>query len=122
MTSYLNGISTERMKLVLKMNEQIDLFSNIIPKFKINKPIRLIETFAGIGSQAKALENLGANFEHWKVIEFDQHAVDSYNAVYGTNFETKDITKVHANELDIRERERDIVIFLRILFHAKTLA
>lgn len=88
------------------MNEQIDLFSNIIPKFKINKPIRLIETFAGIGSQAKALENLGANFEHWKVIEFDQHAVDSYNAVHGTNFETKDITKVHANELDIRERER----------------
>ena len=49
--------------------EQIDLFSYTMPKFKIDKPIRLIELFAGIGSQAKALKNLGANFEHWKVIE-----------------------------------------------------
>ena len=28
-------------------------------KLKIDKPIRLIELFAGIGSQAKALERLG---------------------------------------------------------------
>lgn len=41
------------------MNEQIDLFSYSMPRFKIDKPIRLIELFAGIGSQAKALENLG---------------------------------------------------------------
>ena len=28
-------------------------------QIKINKPIRLIELFAGIGAQAKALKNLG---------------------------------------------------------------
>ena len=35
------------------------------------KKIRLIELFAGIGSQAKALKNIGADFEHYKVVEFD---------------------------------------------------
>lgn len=66
-----------------------------------NKPIRLIELFAGIGSQAKALENLGVDFEHWRVCEFDKHAINSYNAVHGTNFTTSDITKLTANDLSI---------------------
>lgn len=87
------------------MNQQIDLFSFSSPKFKIDKPIRLIELFAGIGSQAKALERLGANFEHYGVIEFDKYAIASYNAVHGTNFETQDITMVHASDLKIVERE-----------------
>lgn len=59
-----------------------------------------------VGSQAKALENLNVPFEHHFVCEFDQHAIDSYNAIHHTNFETSDITKVHANELNITERER----------------
>lgn len=87
------------------MQENINLFSYITPKYKIDKPIRLIELFAGIGSQAKALKNLGANFEHWKCIKWDKYAMASYNAVHGTNFETSDITKVHANELEITERD-----------------
>lgn len=87
------------------MIEEFDLFSYVKPKFKIDKPIRLIETFAGIGSQAKALKNLGANFEHWKVIEFEQHAIDSYNAIHNTNFATQDITQTHATDLEIVERE-----------------
>ena len=61
---------------------------------KTNKKIRLIELFAGVGSQAMALRNIGADFEHYRVIEFDQHAIDSYNAIHGTNFETRDITQV----------------------------
>lgn len=85
--------------------EQFDLFSYSMPRFKIDKPIRLIELFAGIGSQAKALKNLGVNFEHWKVIEFDQKAINSYNAVHSTNFTAQDITQTHANDLDLRERE-----------------
>jgi len=87
------------------MQENINLFSYILPKYKITKPIRLIELFAGIGSQAKALKNLGANFEHYKAIEIDKYAMASYNAVHGTNFETSDITKVKAEDLEIAERE-----------------
>ena len=33
----------------------------------INKPIRPIELFAGVGSQAQALKNLGVPFEHNEV-------------------------------------------------------
>jgi site-specific DNA-cytosine methylase len=43
--------------------EQTSLFSGT-QRFVIDKPIRLIELFAGIGSQAKALRNIGADFEH----------------------------------------------------------
>lgn len=87
------------------MDEQLDLFSLSLPKFKIDKPIRLIELFAGIGSQAKALENLGADFTRWRVVEWDRFAMASYNAVHGTSFETSDITKIHADDLGIAERE-----------------
>ena len=66
---------------------------------KITKPIRLIELFAGIGAQAKALENLGVPFEHYRICEWDKYAVASYNAIHGTYFLTSDITKIHADDL-----------------------
>lgn len=74
--------------------------------FKIDKPIRLIELFAGIGSQAKALKNIGANFEHYRICEFDKYAVQSYNAVYGTDFKTSDITKITAGDLGIIDTDK----------------
>ena len=86
--------------------EEFSLFEYSSPRFKIDKPIRLIETFAGIGSQAKALQNLGANFAHHKVIEIDKYCIASYNAIHGTNFEPQDITKVHAADLEITDRDR----------------
>ena len=92
--------------------EQMNLFEVLYEKYKITKPIRLIELFGGIGSQAKALENLREQgklpmgFEHYRLVEFDKYPVASYNAVHGTNFEPTDITKIHASDLGIRERER----------------
>lgn len=82
------------------MGLQRSIFDGVIP-LKITKLIRLIELFAGIGAQAKALENLGVNFEHYRICEFDKYAVASYNAVHGTNFATSDITKIHAADLGI---------------------
>jgi DNA (cytosine-5)-methyltransferase 1 len=58
------------------------------------KPLRLIELFAGYGSQALALENLGVEFEHYLAVEFDKYAIASYNALHGTNFKTQDITQL----------------------------
>lgn len=75
-------------------------------RFKIDKPIRLIELFAGIGSQAKALKNLGVDFEHYRICEFDEHAVKSYNAVHGTNFKRSDITEITANDLGIVDTDK----------------
>ena len=75
-------------------------------RFVIDKPIRLIELFAGIGSQAKALERLGASFEHYRICEFDKYAVASYNAVHGTDFTTSDITKIKAEDLGIVDTDK----------------
>ena len=69
--------------------------------FYNQKPVRLIELFAGIGSQAKALKNLGVDFEHWFVCEFDKYAIQSYNTVHNTNFTTSDVTKITANDLNV---------------------
>ena len=41
------------------MKNQMSIFETIYPKYKITKPIRLIEFFAGYGSQALALKYLG---------------------------------------------------------------
>lgn len=71
------------------------------PIFKIDKPIRVIELFAGVGSQAMALRDLGADFEHWKVVEFDKYAIKSYNAIHGTDFPTMDIRDIKGVDLEI---------------------
>lgn len=86
--------------------DNLSIFDFIYEDYKIKKPIRLIELFAGIGSQAKALERLKANFEHYKVIEFDKYAIKSYNAVHNTNFETSDITKINASDLEIVDTDK----------------
>lgn len=79
------------------------LFDNLYEDVKITKPIRLIELFAGYGSQAMALKRIGVKFEHYKVVEFDKYAISSYNAVHGTNFSPLDITQIHACDLEIRD-------------------
>ena len=84
---------------------QWSLFDGANP-LKVTKPLRLIELFAGIGAQAKALENLGVKFEHYRICEFDKYAVASYNAVHGTDFTTSDITKIHAADLGIVETNK----------------
>lgn len=65
------------------------------------KPVRLIELFGGIGSQAMALTRLGVDFEHYRLVEFDKYPVKSYNAIHGTAFEPTDITKIHGSDLGI---------------------
>lgn len=89
---------------------QISMFDVEKPIFKINKHIRLIELFAGVGSQAMALKTLGADFEHYKVVEFDKYAIKSYNAIHGTDFPTMDITKVSGTDLEIVDTDKHCYI------------
>ena len=88
------------------MVEYLNLFECANETYKNKKPIRLIELFAGIGSQAKALERLKVNFEHYKICEFDKYAVTAYNAIHGTNFEPSDITKIHGSDLEIKDTDK----------------
>ena len=89
---------------------QMSLFDVTGREFKIDKPIRLIELFAGVGSQAMALRDLGADFEHYRVVEFDKYAVASYNAIHGTNFPTMDVTKIAGADLGIEETDKHCYI------------
>lgn len=91
--------------VIRDMNGQMSLFDGISP-LKITKPLRLVELFAGIGAQAKALENLGVEFEHYRICELDKFAVASYNAVHRTNFVPSDITKIHAADLRIVDTDK----------------
>ena len=91
------------------MGTQISFFDGN-NKFVNDKPIRLIELFAGIGSQAKALTNLGIPFEHYRVCEFDHHAIKSYNAIHGTSFETSDIRELASEDLGVVDTDRFLYI------------
>lgn len=51
-------------------------------RLEIHKPIRLIELFSGIGSQAMALRNIGADFEKYLTCEWQVQAVASYKAIH----------------------------------------
>ena len=75
-------------------------------QFYNDKPIRLIELFAGIGSQAKALKKLGIKFRHWVVCENDKYAIRSYNAIHDTDFPVSDITELKAEDLNIVDTNR----------------
>lgn len=64
------------------MEYQMNLFEASYEKPTLPKHIRLIEFFAGIGAQAKALEILGADFEHWRTCEWSIHSIIAYNAIH----------------------------------------
>ncbi|OUC52460.1 hypothetical protein B7939_00615 [Eggerthia catenaformis] len=60
-------------------------FDNSKP-YRIEKPIRLIELFAGYGSQAMAIKKLCQQFNHpyelYKISEWEINAVKSYKALH----------------------------------------
>ena len=88
----------------ITLDGQMSLFDS--PKLRITKPVRLIECFAGIGSQAKALQRLGVPFESWGAYDIDRYAVSAYNAIFGTAYEPTDICDLHAEDLRIEDTDK----------------
>lgn len=84
----------------------MNLFDWDKPILKISKPVRLIELFAGVGSQAMAMKRLGVPFEHYRICEFDRFAVASYNAIHSTAFVPTDIRSLTAEDLGIEETDK----------------
>ena len=54
--------------------------------------LKVLELFAGIGACSKALERLNIPHEIVDAVEIDKYAIQSFNAIHGTNFEPQDIT------------------------------
>lgn len=61
---------------------QTTIFDVLYPKYKIAKPIRLIELFAGYGSQYLALKYLGTNVKHYKICEWAIKSIQAYNDLH----------------------------------------
>ena len=75
---------------------QISIFDGSQP-LKITKPIRLIECFAGYGSQALALKYLGVEFEHWKIAEWAVKSIQAYKDMHFHDDNT-DYSAEHSKE------------------------
>lgn len=74
---------------------QISLFDGA-NKFIIDKPIRLIELFAGYGSQHFALKYLGVECESYKICEWAVKSIQAYKDAHFKDDNTdysKDLTK-----------------------------
>lgn len=59
-------------------------------------PLRLVELFAGIGSQTQALKNIGVPHKVVGISEIDKYAIKSYEAIHGTANNLGDIRKIKA--------------------------
>lgn len=81
------------------MESQISLFDGT-EKIKINKPIRLIELFAGYGSQHLALKYLGAEVESYKICEWAVKSIQAYKDMHFKDDNT-DYSKDHSIEFII---------------------
>lgn len=66
------------------MKGQISLFDGNEP-FLFDKPIRLIELFAGYGSQHLALSALGVSFESWRTCEWAVKSIQAYKDLHFSN-------------------------------------
>ena len=61
--------------------------------------LRVLENFAGIGTQRMALENLGITHEVVGITEIDKFAIKSYEAIHGAVNNLGDISKVDPNDV-----------------------
>ena len=69
------------------MLNQISFFDGTQP-FRNDKPIRLIELFAGYGSQALALKYLGVPFEHYRISEWATKSIHAYKNIHAATDKT----------------------------------
>lgn len=80
-----------------RIEQQLDLFASsddeTYGKYKITKPIRLIELFAGVGAQFKALKLLTKNVESYKICEWAFNSIVAYNAVHIKDFKDYSVDK-----------------------------
>lgn len=65
-------------------------------EYTAQNPLRLIELFAGIGSQTQALKNIGVPHKVVAISEIDKYAIQSYEAIHGKVNNLGDIRAIEA--------------------------
>lgn len=94
-----------RKRKCFEQGQQLNIFDLTLPTYQVNKPIRLIELFAGIGSQAMALRDLGADFEHYRISEWEVNANRSYKAIHNSD-----------NNMDYSQKFKKLKWLARVLY------
>lgn len=61
--------------------------------------IRVIELFAGIGSQAQALKNAGIDYQVVAISEIDKYAIQSYELIHGEVKNLGDISTINVDDI-----------------------
>lgn len=76
-------------------SEKLSIFDLMYEPYKITKPIKLIELFAGYGSQSFALDYIGANYTSHKIVEWAIPSIIAYADAHSndTTDYSKDLTK-----------------------------
>jgi DNA (cytosine-5)-methyltransferase 1 len=73
-----------------EMVEQLSLWGEMYPHFHINKKIRTIELFGGVGSQIAACGVLfnydPTKYEQWKLVEWTYQSYCAYNSMHIKDF------------------------------------
>ena len=80
------------------MNGQLTIFDLMYPKYKIAKPIRMLEFFSGYGSTKLAWNYLGIETESYKTCEWAIKSIQAYKDIHFTDDNTD-----YSKELKIDE-------------------
>ena len=65
--------------------EQISFLDDLYERYQIKKPIKMIELFAGYGSQKLAMEHLGIKHESFKICEWNAYSMLAYKYLHSTD-------------------------------------
>lgn len=89
-----------------KSTYQLDLFCDSDNLYKITKPIRLIEFFAGVGFQRMGIQKVFPNLESWHCCEWAIPSIIAYDAVH-TNY---DDPGIKANESLVNSQTKEEIV------------
>ena len=73
-----------------EMVEQLSLWGEMLPFYKIKKKLRVIEMFGGVGSQIAACNILfngdQTKYEPYKLVEWTYQSYCAYNSIHTKDF------------------------------------
>lgn len=65
--------------------DNLTIFDILYPKYKIEKPIRMITLFSGYDSQCLGMNYLGIKYEHYKTCEWAIKSIQALKDVHFSN-------------------------------------
>lgn len=75
---------------------------------KMKQTYNVVELFSGIGSQAKALKNIGININVQATCEWDMHAFIAYDAIHNSSETTQEAKEMHLE--DVFDKLKDFTL------------